>query len=58
MFKKLQGAENYKQWNRDIIFALQDAKLWGHIDGLARQTPELKKTLEDSKDRKERIYQR
>ena len=57
-FKKLQGAENYKQWNRDMTFALQDAKLWGHIDESARRPPELKEKPDDDEDRKKRIYQR
>ncbi len=57
-FKKLQGAENYKQWNRDMTFALQDAKLWDHIMGSARRPPELKETSDDDEDRKERIYLR
>ena len=57
MFKKLQGAENYKQWNRDMTFALQDAKLWDHIMGSARRPPELKETKDDDEDRKKRIYQ-
>ena len=57
-FKKLQGAESYKQWNRKMTFALQDAKLWDHIMGFVRRPPELKETEDDDKDRKERIYQR
>lgn len=57
-FKKLRGAENYKQWNRDMTFALQDAKLWDHIMGSAKRPPELKETSDDDEDRKERIYQR
>ncbi len=58
MFKKLQGAENYKQWNRDITFALHDTKLLNSIMGSARRPPELKKTKDDDEDRKERIHQR
>lgn len=58
MFKKLQGAENYKQWNRDMALALQDTKFWDHITGFARRPPELKETSDDDDDRKERIYQR
>lgn len=56
-FKKFQGAENYKQWSRDITFTLQDAKLWGHIDRSAREPPELSEILDNDKDKKERIYQ-
>ena len=58
MFKKLQGAKNYKQWNRDMTFALQDAKLWDHIMESPRRLPELHETKDDDEDRKERIYQR
>ena len=58
MFKKLQGAENYKQWNRDMTFALQDAKLWDHIIGIARRPLELKEMEKNDEDRKEGIYQR
>lgn len=58
MFKKLQGAENYKQWNKDMTLALQDTKCWNHIMGFARRPPELKATPgDDDEDRKERIYQ-
>ena len=41
-----------------MTFALQDAKLWGHIDGSARRPPVLKEKPDDDEDRKERIYQR
>ncbi len=58
MFRKLQEAENYKQWNQDMIFALKDAKLWDHIMRSARRPTELKETKNDDEDRKERIYQR
>ena len=58
MFQKLQVAENYKQWNRDMIFALQDAKLWDHNMGSARRPTEFKDTKDDDEDRKECIYQR
>ena len=40
-----------------MTFALQDAKLWDHIMGSVRRPPELKETLNDNEDRKERIYQ-
>ncbi len=52
MFKKLQGAKSYKQWNKDMTFALQDAKLWDQIMGSARRPPEHKKTKDDYEDRK------
>ncbi len=56
MFKKLQRAEISKQRNRDMTFALQDAKLWDHIMGSARRPSELKETSDDDEDRKELIY--
>ncbi len=58
IFKKFQGAENYKQWNRDMTFALQDTKLWDHIMGYGRRPTELKETLDDDEDKKERIHLR
>ncbi len=57
-FMKLQRVENYKQWNRNMTFALQDAKLWDHIMGSARRPKELKETSDDDEHKKERIYQR
>ena len=57
-FKKLQGAENFKQWSRDMTFALQEAKLWEHISGTAMRPPELKSRTDDDEDRQERIWQR
>lgn len=40
-----------------MTFALQDVKLYGHIDRSARKHPELKEISDDDNDRKERIYQ-
>ena len=57
MFKKLQKVENYKQCNRDMTFALQDAKLWDYIIGSAKRLPELNETKDVDEDRKECIYQ-
>ena len=37
MFKKFQKAENDKKQNRNITFALEDTKLYDHIDGFTRQ---------------------
>lgn len=31
-FAKLSGAENYKGWAREMIFALKDSGLWGYVD--------------------------
>lgn len=56
--KKFPGAKNYKQQSCDMIFVLQNAKLWDHIDGLVRNPPKLKKTPDNNKDINERIYQR
>lgn len=50
MFKKLQGAGNYKQWNRNMTLALQDTKCWNHIMGFARKPPDLKATSDDDED--------
>ena len=33
MFAKLCGAENYKEWAREMIFALKGSGLWGYVDG-------------------------
>lgn len=41
-----------------MTFALQNAKLWGHIDGSTRRPPELNEKSDDDNDRKEGIYQR
>ena len=57
-FKKLQGAENFKQWSRDMTFALQEAKLWEHISGTAMRPPTLKPQTDDDEERQERIWQR
>lgn len=40
-----------------MTFALQDTKLWGHINGSARRTLELKENLFNDDDKKEHIYQ-
>ena len=32
-FAKLSGAENYKEWAREMIFAMKDSGLWGYVDG-------------------------
>ncbi len=58
IFKKLQGAYNYKKWTQNMTFALQDAKLWDHIIATTRRPPGLEKTEKDNKDRKKCIYQR
>ena len=31
-FAKLSGAENYKEWAREMIFALKNSGLWGYVD--------------------------
>lgn len=30
---KRSGTENYKEWARETIFALEDSGLWGYVDG-------------------------
>ncbi len=50
-FKKFQEAENYKQWSRDMTFALQEAKLWERISGTAMRPPELKSNSDDDEGR-------
>ncbi len=57
-FKKLQGAENYKQWSRDMTFGLQEAKLREYISDTAIRPPELKSKADDDEDRQEWICQR
>ena len=32
-FAKLSGGENYKEWAREMIFALKDSGLWEYVDG-------------------------
>ena len=57
-FKKLQGSHNYKQWTRDMSFALEEARLWRHVEGTAIAPPPLMPKGDDSEDRMERIYAR
>ena len=44
-FKKLTGSTNYKQWTRDMSFALEEAKLWDHVLGTAIPPPTLVATV-------------
>ena len=57
-FKKLQGSHNYKQWTRDMSFALEEARLWRHVEGTAIPPPPLMPKGDNSEDRMERIYAR
>ena len=57
-FKKLTGSANYKQWTRDMAFALEEAKLWDHVVGTASPPPALVPKENDTEERSERIYQR
>ncbi len=41
MFAKLSGAENYKEWAREMIFTLKDSGLWGYVDGTVTRPPPL-----------------
>ena len=57
-FKKLTGSTDYKQWTRDMSFALEEAKLWDHVLGTAIPAPALTAKDDDDEERVERIYQR
>ena len=57
-FKKLQGFHNYKQWKRDMGFALEEARLWRHVEGTAVSPPSLKANEDDSENRMEKIFAR
>ena len=57
-FKKLQGSHNYKQWTRDMSFALNEARLWRHVEGTAVAPPSLQAKKDDSEDRMEKIFAR
>lgn len=57
-FKKLTGSANYKQWTRDMSFALEEAKLWDHVLGTSTPPPTLLPKNDDNEERTERIYQR
>jgi len=37
-FEKLKGPDNYKEWAREMTFALQDAGLMSYINGTIRKT--------------------
>ena len=46
-FAKLSGTENYKEWAREMVFALKDSGLWGYVDGtIIRPAPPEAKTGE------------
>ncbi len=49
-FEKLQGSHNYKQWTRDVSFALEEAGLWRHVEGTAISPPPLEAKKDDSDD--------
>ena len=40
-FAKLSVAENYKEWAREMIFALTDTGLWQYVDGTITRPPPL-----------------
>ncbi len=56
-FKKLQKAKKFKQWNRNITFAFQEAILLEHILGIAIQPLKLKSHLDNDKDQQKWISQ-
>ncbi len=45
-FEKLKGSDNYKEWAREMTFALRDAGLMSYINGTIRK-PVLDETLKD-----------
>lgn len=45
-FEKLKGPENYKEWAREMSFALRDAGLMSYVNGTFRK-PVLDETLKD-----------
>ena len=47
-FAKLSGAENYKEWAREMIFALKDSGLWGYVDGTITRPPPLATEVKES----------
>ena len=57
-FKKLQGSHNYKQWTEDMSFALEETRIWRHVEGTAIAPLSLMPKGDDSKNRMERIYAR
>ena len=57
-FKKLQGPHNYKQWTRNMSFALEEARLWRHVEGTTVSPPALEAKEDDSEDRMEKIFAR
>ena len=56
-FKKLTGSANYKQWSQDIFFALEEAKLWDHVLGMAISLLVLQSKPDNSGKQAERVYQ-
>ena len=57
-FKKFQDSHNYMQWSRDMSFALEEARLWRHVERTAVAPPSLEAKPDDNEDRMERIYAR
>ena len=55
-FKKLQGSHNYRKWTQDMSFALEETRLWRHVEGTAVALPLLKPKEDDSEDRMEKIF--
>ena len=60
-FVKPSGAENHKEWAREMIFALKGSGLWGYVDGTITKpaplsaneetTVEVKQETQDKIDR-------
>ena len=57
-FAKLSGSANYKKWSCEMIFALQEAELWGYITRECKKPRELTTKRDDDEDRLEKINQR
>lgn len=55
-FKKIQGSHKYKQYTKNMSFALKKARLWRHVKRMAIPPPPLKVKKDDSEDWMEKIY--
>ena len=55
-FKKFQCSHNYKQWTQNMSFALQEARLWRKVEGMAIAPTLLEVKRDDGKNWMEKIY--
>ena len=51
-FAKLSGAENYKEWAREMISALKGSGLWGYVDDIIIRPAPL-----ETKEKGETVYE-